>query len=152
MGFWRGVTISGSGGAVSPADIAAFHERHGLELPSSLAQLYQTVGVGGFGGFLHFESPNGIISHRELIEHLLDEDDEDLLEETGDVIVFARSDNGDMCGWHPGTDRVVRLIGFDEQPLAESTEEFLSGLPTTDYFGVGILEPTYRLHHWMKPS
>lgn len=152
MDSWRDVTISGTGGAVRPADLAAFRERHGMELPPPLARLYQTVGVGTFGGFLHFEPPDGILSHRGLIEHLLDDDDDDLLDETGDVIVFARSDNGDMCGWHPGADRVVCLIGFDELPLTESTEEFLSGLPTTDYFGIGVLALTYRLHEWMNQS
>lgn len=148
--FWTGVTVSGAGGEVSASDIAVFSERHGMALPVALAELYQTIGVGTFGSFLHFEPPDGILTHRGLIEHLLDDDDEDLLEETGDVLMFARSDNGDMCGWHPNTEEVVRLIGFDELPLAESTHEFLSNLPTTDYFGIGVLEPAYCLHEWMN--
>jgi hypothetical protein len=68
--------------------------------------------------------------------------------------VFAHSDNGDLCGWHPGTlagreDYVVRLVGFDELPLAGSTRQFLDGLLSADYFGVGVLDVVYRLHDWL---
>ncbi|MGW4062814.1 SMI1/KNR4 family protein [Amycolatopsis sp. NPDC004747] len=149
--MWPGVSVSGTGGAVAAAGIAAFEQKHGTPLPGALAELYRQVGVGTFGGFLHFEPPDGMCTHRELIEDLLDEDD---LAPTADVIVFARSDNRAMCGWHTadlaaGKDRVVLLDGFDEEPLAGSTREFLESLPGTDYFGFGVLAPTYRRHDWL---
>ncbi|MET8996445.1 SMI1/KNR4 family protein [Amycolatopsis sp. NPDC004169] len=151
--MWPGVSVSGTGGVVAAADIAAFSQKHGMPLPGALAELYREAGVGTFGGFLHFEAPDEMCTHRELIEDLIDEDDEEELAPTADVIVFARTDNRDMCGWHAadlaaGEDRVVRLDGFDEEPLAGSTRRFLDGLPGTDYFGFGVLAPTYRRHDW----
>lgn len=152
--MWTGVSVSGTGGVVTAAEIAVFAEQRGAPLPDALAELYLRFGVGTFGGFLHFEPPNGMSTHRELIEDLIDEDDEDDLAPTADVIVFARSDNRDMCGWHTadlavGEDRVVRLDGFDEEPLADSTRQFLDSLPTTDYFGFGVLPSTYQRHDWL---
>jgi hypothetical protein len=150
---WSGVSVSGTGGVVEAADLAAFASKHGTPLPSALAELYLRSGVGTFGGFLHFEAPDDMCTHRELVEDLIDADDEDELAPTADVIVFARSDNGDMCGWHAadlaaGKDPVVRLDGFDEEPLADSTREFLDNLPDTNYFGFGVLDPSYRRHEW----
>jgi hypothetical protein len=152
--MWPGVSVSGTGGAVTVAGIAAFAEKHGVALPDALVELYVQSGVGTFGGFLHFEAPDGMCTHRELIEHLIDEDDEEDLAPTADVILFARSDNRDMCGWHTadlvaGKDRVVRLDGFDEEPLADSTRQFLDGLPDTNYFGFGVLPSTYKRHDWL---
>ena len=152
--MWPETAVSGTGGVVTAADLAVFAEQHGTPLPDALAELYLRSGVGTFGGFLHFEPPHGMSTHRELIEHLIDEDGEADLAPTADVIVFARSDNRDMCGWHAadlaaGEDRVVRLDGFDEEPLADSTRQFLDGLPSTDYFGFGVLSPTYRRHDWL---
>jgi hypothetical protein len=149
--MWPGVSVSGNGGAVTAADLVVFAEKHGAPLPDAL---YLRSGIGTFGGFLHFEAPDGMCTHRELIEGLIDEDDEEDLAPTADVIVFARSDNRDMCGWHAadlavGQDRVVRLDGFDEEPLAHSTRQFLDLLPTTDYFGFGVLPPTYERHDWL---
>jgi hypothetical protein len=149
--MWAEVSVSGKGGVATAAGIAAFAQERGAPLPEALAELYLSAGVGTFGDFLHFEPPDGMGTHRELIEHLIDEDDEEALAPTADVIVFARSDNGDMCGWHTadllaGRDRVVRLEGFDEQPLADSTRQFLENLPRTDYFGVGVLPATYERH------
>ncbi|EOD69190.1 hypothetical protein H480_07558 [Amycolatopsis vancoresmycina DSM 44592] len=148
------MSVSGTGGVVAAAGIAAFAQKHGTPLPAALAELYRQAGVGTFGGFLHFEPPDGMGTHRELLGDLIDEDDEEDLAPTADVIVFARSDNRDMCGWHAadlaaGEDRVVRLDGFDEEPLAGSTRQFLDGLPGTDYFGIGVLPPTYRRHGWL---
>ena len=152
--MWAGVSVSGTGGVVTAADIAVFAEKHGAPLPDAVTELYLRSGVGTFGGFLHFEAPDGMCTHRELIEDLIDEDDEEDLAPTADVIVFARSDNRDMCGWHTadlaaGADRVVRLDGFDEEPLADSTRQFLDSLPTTDYFGFGVLPSTYQRHKWL---
>ncbi|MDX8034232.1 hypothetical protein SK803_28790 [Lentzea sp. BCCO 10_0856] len=45
-----------------------------MPMPDALAELYLRSGVGSFGGFLHFEAPDGMCTHRELIEDLLDED------------------------------------------------------------------------------
>src|SRR5262245_46584306 len=152
--MWVGVSVSGTGGAVTAANVATFAEKRGAALPAALADLYLSTGVGTFGGFLHFDPPDGMCTQRELIEHLIDDDDEEHLAPTADVIVFARSDNGDMCGWHTadlaaGKDRVVRLDGFDEEPLADSTRQFLDNLPNTDYFGVGVLSLTYKRHNWL---
>jgi hypothetical protein len=152
--MWDGVSVSGEGGAVTAAGLAAFAAERGVPLPDALVEIYLSVGVGTFGDFLRFEPPDGMSTHRETIEHLIDEDDEEALAPTADVIVFARSDNGDMCGWHTadlvaGRDRVVRLEGFDEEPLADSTRQFLDRLPNTDYFGVGVLPATYERHGWL---
>jgi hypothetical protein len=145
------LTVTGSGGAVGAEDLAAFRRKHGVELPDALASFYRSVGVGALDDFLRFVAPQHMINHRELIEHLLDEQGERFIEPTADVIVFAQSDNGDICGWHAaalatGTDRVVRLEGFRESPLARSTREFLDGLLDIDYFGQDEpLAPVYEL-------
>ena len=154
--MWPGVSVSvsGTGGVVAAADIAVFAEKHGSPLPGVSAELYLQSGVGTFGGFVHFEAPDSVCTHRELLEDLIYEDDEEDLAPTADVIVFARSDNRDMCGWHAadlavGLDRVVRLDGFDEEPLADSTRQFLDSLPDTNYFGFGVLVPAYKPHDWL---
>jgi hypothetical protein len=145
------LTVTASGGAVGAEDLAAFRRRHGVSLPEALAGFYRSVGVGALDDFLRFVAPQHMISHRELVGHLLDEEGERLIEPTADVIVFAQSDNGDMCGWHAaalaaGTDRVVRLEGFRESPLTGSTREFLEGLLDVDYFGLDeTLAPVYEL-------
>jgi hypothetical protein len=154
MTMWLEVSVSGTGGAMTEAQLTTFTEDHGVPLPEALASLYRSVGVGSFGDFLHFVAPHHMSTHRELIGHLLDEAGEKLIAPTADVIVFAQSDNGDMCGWHKaalaaGDDRVVHLDGFDEEPLTDSTERFLAGLPHNDYFGVGILPTTYTRHDWL---
>ena len=38
--MWPGVSVFGTGGAVTAADIAAFAEKHGAPLPDALADLY----------------------------------------------------------------------------------------------------------------
>src|SRR3954467_14731358 len=68
--MWPGVSVSGTGGVVTLADIAVFAEKRGVPLPDALAALYLRSGIGTFGGFLHFEAPEGMCTHRELIEHL----------------------------------------------------------------------------------
>ncbi|MDX8034235.1 hypothetical protein SK803_28805 [Lentzea sp. BCCO 10_0856] len=72
-------------------------------MPDALAELYLRSEVGSFGGFLHFEAPDGMCTHRELIEDL----------------------------------------------LADSTRQFLDSLPTTTYFGFGVLSSTYKRHDWL---
>jgi len=139
---------------VVSADLVVFAEQHGAELPAALAMFYRAAGVGTLGGFLHFVAPQYMSSHAELIGHLLDEDDQPRIEPTADVVVFAQSDNGDMCGWHAAAlaaadAPVVRLTGFDETPLAASTSQFLEAVLDADHFGTGSLPATYQRHDWL---
>lgn len=125
--------------------------RYGVQLPASYEAFMQLFGPGTLGGFLHVHPVPALQTHRERLRPFLDEELEALLADTGDVLIFADSDNGDMCGWQLADLRaspeppVVRVSDFDGQVLAPSVTDLLVRLIAgEDLFGVGALPRTYR--------
>ncbi|WP_407568759.1 hypothetical protein [Deinococcus altitudinis] len=125
-------------------------QRHGVCLPASYEALMELFGPGTLGGFLHVHPASDLQLHRERLQPFLDEELEALLAETGDVLIFADSDNGDMCGWSlaelkAGSEPPVWWVSdFEMGVLAGSvtdlTERLLAG---EDLFGTGALAATY---------
>lgn len=125
-------------------------DSHGVKLPESYLSFMRILGPGSWGGFLHFEAVQYLSTHAELLSTFMDDDLKEMLEPTADVLVFANSDNGDMCGWHlhdlarmPADDcPVIRIAprSFDEELIAKTTADFFEKLGQgADLFGVGGL-------------
>ena len=125
-------------------------DSHGVKLPESYLSFMRILGPGSWGGFLHFEAVQYLSTHAELLSTFMDDDLKEMLEPTADVLVFANSDNGDMCGWHlhdltrtPADDcPVIRIAprSFDGELIAKTTAEFFEKLGQgADLFGVGGL-------------
>ena len=128
---------------------------HGVEIPSAYKDFLRLLGPGSWGEFLHFHALEHMSTHEELLSSFMDDDLQELLEPTADVLVFASSDNGDMCGWHlhdlirmPSDDcPVIRIAprSFDGVVIAATTAELfqLLGLGA-NLFGVGALPRMFR--------
>jgi hypothetical protein len=134
-----------------PEGSAVIDRRYGVQLPPSYVAFMELLGPGTLGGFLHVHPVPALQTHRERLQPFLDEALEALLDETGDVLIFADSDNGDMCGWHLADLRVspepvvVRVSDFESERLAASVTELIVRLTAgEDLFGVGALPRTYR--------
>ena len=128
---------------------------HGVEIPSAYKDFLRLLGPGSWGEFLHFHAPEHMSTHEELLSSFMDDDLQELLEPTADVLVFASSDNGDMCGWHlhdlirlpPDECSVIRIAprSFDGEVIAATTAEFFRLLADgANFFGVGELPVAYR--------
>lgn len=125
-------------------------EVYGVALPPSYQEVMQVFGAGTFGGFLHLLPVTELQTHRHRLEPFLDSELEQWLEESGDVLIFAVSDNGDLCGWALDSLQttneapVVLLIDFEVQPLAPSVLALLVRLVSgQDVFGTGPLPATF---------
>lgn len=133
------------------AGLAQLQSSHAVALPSAHRHFMRIVGPGSWGSFLHFHAMEHMSTHEELLAPFMDEDLEQMLEPTADVLVFANSDNGDMCGWHlhdlvrmpPDDCPVIRIAprSFDGAVIAASTAEFFRLLLVegANLFGVGAL-------------
>ena len=128
------------------------HRELGVELPRSYVEFVSLFGAGTVGGFLHIHAAHALQTHRSRIEHLLGQEDaEHLLGSTGDVVVFADSNNGDMCGWHLADLRtqrepeVVCFQGFDDaRTIGASVVDLIRRIAAgKDVFGVGPLPQTF---------
>ena len=128
---------------------------HGVEIPSAYIDFLRLLGPGSWGEFLHFHAPEHMSTHEELLSSFMDDDLQELLEPTADVLVFASSDNGDMCGWHlhdlirmpPDACPVIRIAprSFDGVVIAATTAEFFQLLGQgANLFGVGALPWVFR--------
>lgn len=125
-------------------------EAYGVALPPSYQEVMRVFGAGTFGGFLHLLPVTELQTHRQRLEPFLDTELEEWLEESGDVLVFAVSDNGDLCGWALDSLQttneapVVWLTDFEVQPLAPSALALMVRLASgQDVFGTGPLPATF---------
>ena len=145
----------GTTGATLDSGLASVHSSHEVEIPAAYLQFLRILGPGSWGGFLHFHALEHLSTHEELLAPFMDEDLQDMLEPTADVLVFASSDNGDMCGWHlhdlirlpPDECPVIRIAprSFDGEVVAATTAEFFRLLADGEnLFGVGELPVAYR--------
>ena len=145
----------GSTGASLDSGLASVHSSHGVEIPAAYLQFLRILGPGSWGDFLHFQALEHLSTHEELLAPYMDEDLQEMLEPTADVLVFANSDNGDMCGWHlhdlirlpPDECPVIRIAprSFDGEVIAATTAEFFRLLADgANFFGVGELPVAYR--------
>ena len=141
---------SGAKGMPIAPGLAQLQSSHAVEIPSAYLDFLHLLGPGSWGGFLHFHALEHMSTHEELLAPFMDEDLQEMLEPTADVLVFANSDNGDMCGWHlhdlirmsPDVCPVIRIPprSFDGAVIAASTAEFFRLLAGGEnLFGVGAL-------------
>ena len=151
-------SMTSSRGAISmtlDSGLASVRSIHGVEIPAAYLQFLRILGPGSWGGFLHFHALEHLSTHEELLEPFMDEDLQDMLDPTADVLVFASSDNGDMCGWHlhdlirlpPDESPVIRIAprSFEGEVIAATTAEFFRLLGGGEnLFGVGELPVAYR--------
>lgn len=125
-------------------------QTYGVALPPSYQEVIQRFGAGTFGGFLHFLPVTELCTHRHRLEPFLDAELEQCLEESGDILIFAVTDNGDLCGWALNSLQteseapVIRLVDFEVQPLAPSVLALMARLVSgEDVFGIGPLPTTF---------
>ncbi|WP_022803083.1 SMI1/KNR4 family protein [Deinococcus ficus] len=145
------LTLTGSPGeAHVESGLVRARRSYGVELPASYLAFLVEVGPGDLGGFLHFPPVTALQTHRERLLPFLDADMEALLAPTGDVLVFADSVNGDMCGWslqslrRGGEVPVICVNDFEGREVARSFHALLERLTAgDDLFGVGALLPAY---------
>mgnify|MGYP001602162934 CR=1 FL=1 len=141
---------SGTNGMPLEPGLARLRSNHSVEIPSAYLNFMHLLGPGSWGGFLHFHALQHMSTHEELLAPFMDEDLQEMLEPTADVLVFANSDNGDMCGWYlhdlirmaPDECPVIRIPprSFDGDVIASSTAEFFRLLADgANLFGVGAL-------------
>ncbi|THF68963.1 SMI1/KNR4 family protein [Deinococcus sp. Arct2-2] len=132
-------------------------QTYGAALPLAYQELIRALGAGTFGGFLHLLPVTEVHTHRHRLAPFLDAEVEQWLEEegSGDVLIFAVTDNGDLCGWpldalRTGSEApVVRLIDFEMQPLAPSIVALMAQLVSgQDVFGIGPLPATFTPLCW----
>ena len=146
---------SGAKGMPLESGLARLRSSHSVEIPSAYLKFLHLLGPGGWGDFLHFQALEHLSIHEELLAPYMDEDLQEMLEPTADVLVFASSDNGDMCGWHlhdlirlpPDECSVIRIAprSFDGEVIAATTAEFFRLLADgANFFGVGELPVAYR--------
>ena len=87
----------------------------------------------------------------------MDDDDLHMLEATGDVLIFATTDNGDMCGWqlaelrdaHRTTEPSILAFQDFAEPrtIATSTGDLVNRIAAGEnLFGIGALPATFRAH------
>ena len=146
---------SGAKGMPLESGLARLRSSHSVEIPSAYLKFLQMLGPGSWGEFLHFHELQHMSTQEELLTPFMDEDLQEMLEPTADVLVFASSDNGDMCGWHlhdlirlpPDECPVIRIAprSFDGEVVAATTAEFFRLLADGEnLFGVGELPVAYR--------
>ena len=146
---------SGAKGMPLESGLARLRSSHSVEIPSAYLKFLHLLGPGSWGEFLHFHALQHMSTHEELLTPFMDEDLQEMLEPTADVLVFASSDNGDMCGWHlhdlirlpPDECSVIRIPprSFDGEVIAATTAEFFRLLADgANLFGVGELPVAYR--------
>jgi hypothetical protein len=125
--------------------------QYGIRLPPSYTEFMLHFGPGTLGGFLHMLLPSHLQTHRDRLEPFMDEELEALLGDTGEILVFATTNNRDMCGWQladlkqlpeaPG----IRVSGFEGQVIAASVLELVDFLASgKDIFGSGALPTTFE--------
>jgi len=130
---------------------------YGVELPPSYLGFMKELGPGTLGGFLHFQPPGYLNSYRERMAPFLDSELEAALVDSGEILIFADSDNGDCCGWQlaelgrSAEPEVVRIPprSFDAVGLGCSFGELFERLTDgADVFRIGPLQARYQP---MKP-
>ncbi len=114
-----------------------------LRLPASYLVFMEVFGPGSLGDFIHL-GPPAELSSRERIQ---------LAHESGRIVIFAETDNGDALGWLASNlDRsteppVLRVLpdSLAAVPLADGFMPLLQSLAAgEDLFGLGPLPVTYR--------
>jgi hypothetical protein len=125
-------------------------DNYSLTLPPSYWQFMRHFGPGTLGGFLHMLLPGHLQTHRERLEPFMDEELEALLVDTGDILVFATTNNRDMCGWQLADLKrmeeapIICVDGFEAQVMASSVLELVDLLASgKDVFGIGALPNTF---------
>lgn len=128
-----------------------------IELPPSYRSFMRVVGPGTLSGFVRLQPPGNMSLYRERLAPFMDAELAEALADSGDVLIFADSDNGDYCGWHleelrqVAEPRVVRIAprSFDANDAAPDFPSFIDRLISgVDLFGIGPLDCTYEL---MRP-
>ncbi|MFB9991552.1 SMI1/KNR4 family protein [Deinococcus oregonensis] len=127
-------------------------QTYGVALPPSYQEVIRAFGAGTLGGFFHLLPVTEVHTHRHRLAPFLDREVEQWLEEegSGDVLIFAVTNNGDLCGWpldalQTGSEApVVRLMDFEVQPLAPSVLVLMAQLVSgQDVFGIGPVPATF---------
>jgi len=72
-----------------------------VKLPESYIAFLNYFGAGTLGNFFQFYPPAQMNTHRERLEPFIDDELNEILDEndSGDILIFATTDNGDMLGW-----------------------------------------------------
>ncbi len=82
-------------------DVNQINPYYGVEIPDSYSLFLEHFGAGTLGNFFHFHPPAHMNTHRERLEPFLDDELNEMIDEndSGEILIFADTDNGDMLGW-----------------------------------------------------
>lgn len=72
-----------------------------VSAPHSYTLFLEYFGAGTLGDFFHFHPLGHMNTHRERLEPYLDDELNEMIDEhdSGDILIFADTDNGDRLGW-----------------------------------------------------
>jgi len=114
-----------------------------VNLPESYQDYLKHFGAGFLGGFYHFHSPADMNTHRERLAPFEDTELDQILKEndSGEVLIFATSENGDMLGWrlsefnNPDEPRILKIPArsFEVVELASNVKELIEKMTVTPY-------------------
>jgi hypothetical protein len=113
-------------------------QQYAVTIPNSYIYFMELFGPGTLGGFLHFLPIQWLNTHEERLEGVLDAEGHSFLEEeeSGDILIFATTDNGDLFGWKLPALRtqpepeVMRIYyrSFEYEIYAPTFKDFMEGI------------------------
>ena len=111
---------------------------YGVKLPESYFAFLNSFGAGTLGGFFQFHPPGHMNTHRERLEPFMDDELSEMVDEndSGDILIFATTDNGDMLGWKLEEMKLniepkifeIPTRTFDVNEIANNVGDLISGL------------------------
>jgi len=112
--------------------------RYEVELPESYIAFLNYFGAGTLGNFFQFHPPAHMNTHREKLEPFVDDELNEIINvnDSGDILIFATTNNGDMLGWKLEEMRLNReprvfevpARTFDVREIANNVADFISSL------------------------
>ena len=130
------------------------NQQYSVTIPASFIYFFDLFGPGTLGGFLHFLPVRWFKTHAERLEGFLDDEIRLSLEDeqSGDILIFATTDNGDLFGWKlpalrgQSEPEVVRIYyrSFEYELYAPTFKDFIKGIvETASVAGCGPLPFLY---------
>jgi len=127
-------------------------DKYAVRLPHSYRCFMEVFGPGTLSGFLHFSPPYYLNTYGYRMSPFTNELEPRALDDSGEVLIFANSDNGDFCGWRLSdlTSDAPAVVGilprsFDTYPVARDFDQFFESLLSgNDLFGIGPMVLEYK--------